>query len=254
MSLTAQVKAEAKRLGARIVGVGSVDRWVNAPKGHRPQDFIPQAKAVVSFGLPLFKAMSRWRDFMKGSEMFPEEDAEGKPARLLAASQMYRRAQYEVVNLNLGSISYYLACFLNDLGHGAATPPITGGSTWQHVMVNEMYAMHFHQWSQRHAAVAAGLGELGLNNMLICPEYGIRVRLGSVITDAPLEPDPLDKVGETCTQCEACVKACPDEKTFGEQYTYELMPGKALTCRRFDKDRCGRDECAQCTLVCPVGK
>ena len=121
-------------------------------------------------------------------------------------------------------------------------------------MVSEMYAIYFHQWSQRHAAVAAGLGELGLNNMFICPEYGIRVRLGSVITDAPLAPDPLEKIGETCTQCGACVEACPAPKPFGERRTYELMPGYALTCCTFQKDRCGRAECAQCTLVCPVGR
>jgi len=59
MSLTAQVKEEAKRLGARIVGVGSVDRWMNAPRGHKPQDFISEAQAAVSFGLPLFKSMGR---------------------------------------------------------------------------------------------------------------------------------------------------------------------------------------------------
>ena len=52
---------------------------------------MPQAKAVLAFGLPIFKAMSRWREFMKGSEMFPEEQKEGKPVRELAASQMYRR-------------------------------------------------------------------------------------------------------------------------------------------------------------------
>lgn len=252
-SLTAQVKKEAKRLGARIVGVGTVDRWVNAPKGHRPQDFVPGARAVVSFGLPLFKAMSRWREFMKGSEMFPERKEEGRPVRVLAASQMYRRMQYDAVNLNLMSIAYYLGCFLDDVGHEVVTPPITGGTGWASTMVNEMYAIHFHQWSQRHAAVACGLAELGLNNMFVCPEYGIRVRLGSAITNAPLVADPLDKVGATCTQCRSCIEACPDPETFGEPLTYELVPGRALTCCTFDKDRCGRDECAQCILVCPAG-
>jgi len=34
--LTEQVKEEAKRLGARIAGIGVLDRWANAPKGHKP--------------------------------------------------------------------------------------------------------------------------------------------------------------------------------------------------------------------------
>ncbi len=254
VALTAQVKEQARLLGARIVGVGTPDRWVNAPRGHKPQDFIPEARAVVSFGMPLFRAMSRWPDFMKGSEMFPEEREEGKPVRALAAMQMYGRMQYDAVNLCLTSLAYRLGCLLNDLGYQVVTPPATGGSGWANSMVKEMTGIFFHQWSQRHAAVAAGLGELGLNNMFICPEYGIRVRLGSVITDAPLVADPLDKIGEVCTQCEACTGACADPDVFGQRRTYELVPGHSLTCCTFQKDRCRAGECAQCLSACPVGK
>ena len=254
VALTQQVKDEARRLGARIVGVGSPDRWRNAPKGHAPQDFVPDAKAVIALGLPLFKGMSRWREFMKGSEMFSEEDGQDKPVRLGAANQMYRRMQYDAVNLELMSITYRLAAFLNDLGYDVVTPPITGGAGWANAMVDEMYRIYFHQWSQRHAAVACGLGDLGLNAAFLCPEYGLRVRLGSVITNAPLAADPLDRIGTTCTRCGKCVEACADPKTFGDPTVYELVPGCDLTCCTFDKDRCERDLCAQCTLVCPVGK
>ena len=47
IAITAEVKEHARQLGARIVGVGTSDRWLNAPKGRRPQDFMPQAKAVL---------------------------------------------------------------------------------------------------------------------------------------------------------------------------------------------------------------
>jgi len=134
------------------------------------------------------------------------------------------------------------------------TPPITGGSGWQNAMVREMYAIGFHQWSQRHAAVGAGLGELGLNNAFICPEYGIRVRLGSVITNAPLVADPLDKIGEVCTQCGACTAACPDPMTFGGQQTQQLVSGYTLTYREFDKERCEGARCARFIVACPVGR
>ena len=87
MSITAEdVKAEAKRWGARIVGVGSVDRWMNAPKGHKPRDFLPKAESVIVFGIPQFKAMAKWRNFMKGSDMYPEEKVEGFPNRFTAES------------------------------------------------------------------------------------------------------------------------------------------------------------------------
>ena len=48
-------------------------------------------------------------------------------------------------------------------------------------------------FSNRHAAVRAGLGEFGLNNVVVTPEYGPRVRFNSVITQAELEPSPLLK-------------------------------------------------------------
>ena len=249
-SLTGRVKKEAERLGARIVGIGTPDRWVNAPKGHRPQDFLPGATAVVSFGVPLFKGMTQWRGFMKGSEAFPEQKTGDRPPRLDAAWQIYGRMHYDAVNLALMSIAYNLGCFLNDNGHDVVTPGVTEGSGWARVKGMG----YFHQWSQRHAAVAAGLGELGLNNMFISPEYGIRVRLGSLITNAPLTPDRLDKIGQICTGCRECVDACTDPETFGDQRTQVLVPGYTLTYCAFDKKKCGGDRCSRCIAVCPVGK
>ncbi len=58
------------------------------------------------------------------------------------------------------------------------------------------------------AAVEAGLGTRGKNDLVITPDYGPRVRLFGVITDADLECTPkLDK--NFCIDCDACIKACP---------------------------------------------
>ena len=48
------------------------------------------------------------------------------------------------------------------------------------------------EWSHRQAAIAAKLGVRGLNNLLITPEYGAYVRLGSMLTTAQLEPTERD--------------------------------------------------------------
>ncbi len=62
--------------------------------------------------------------------------------------------------------------------------------------------------SLRHAAEAAGLGKLGLNRLLISPEFGSRLRLGGVVTNADLAPD--DVLSESpCDNCMECVAACP---------------------------------------------
>jgi epoxyqueuosine reductase len=252
--LAQRVKAEARRLGARLVGIASVDRWLNAPKGHGPSSFLPTARSVVSFALPVFRPMTQWRDFMTGSEMFCEEEGTERPHRRSAALQIYQRMQYDAINLNLMSIANFLGCFLYDLGFAVVTPPVTVGSGFANLMVKEMGAIKFAQWSQRHAAVCCGLGELGMNNAVITPEYGLRVRFGSLITDAPLEADPLDRIGAVCTHCRACVEACPDSATFAEEYSYELLPGVRLTTCRFRKELCGGSSCSACLRDCPVGR
>ena len=71
----------------------------------------------------------------------------------------------------------------------------------------------------KKAAELAGMGTIGLNQLLITPEYGPRVRMSAFITDATLEAGkPLD--GALCDNCGACVRNCPagairEDDTFG---------------------------------------
>ena len=62
--------------------------------------------------------------------------------------------------------------------------------------------------SLKHAATSAGLGEIGRNNLLLTPQYGPHQRLGALITEAPLAPDPPFE-GKLCTKCGKCERACP---------------------------------------------
>ena len=47
-----------------------------------------------------------------------------------------------------------------------------------------------------------------MNHTLLTKAYGPRVRLVSVITDAPLPPDPLID-GDICIRCGAYARRCP---------------------------------------------
>jgi epoxyqueuosine reductase QueG len=66
-------------------------------------------------------------------------------------------------------------------------------------------------FSYRHAAVAAGLGELGWNQLVITPQFGPRVWLMAVITNADLAPDPLYDGPKLCLEdeCNLCIDNCP---------------------------------------------
>lgn len=73
--------------------------------------------------------------------------------------------------------------------------------------------------SHRHAAVQAGLGRIGLSHHFLHPVFGLRVRLSSVLTTAPLAADEPMK-NEVCLgeKCSLCVKSCPGQairKKFG---------------------------------------
>jgi epoxyqueuosine reductase len=59
----------------------------------------------------------------------------------------------------------------------------------------------------RAAAVRAGVGWWGKNAMVLAPGVGPWMLLGSVVTDAPLPPDP--PMERDCGTCTACLPACP---------------------------------------------
>ena len=64
----------------------------------------------------------------------------------------------------------------------------------------------------RAAAQRAGLGWYGRNTLLLLPGQGSWFLLGSVVTDAPLEPTPPSGhsgPAEGCGSCHRCVTACP---------------------------------------------
>ncbi len=64
--------------------------------------------------------------------------------------------------------------------------------------------------SLEHAAVTAGLGEIGYQGLFMTRAYGIRQTLGLLVTDLLIEPGPGDDgAGPVCDRCLACVKACP---------------------------------------------
>jgi len=59
----------------------------------------------------------------------------------------------------------------------------------------------------RAAAVRAGVGWWGKNTMVLVPGAGPWVLLGSVVTDAPVDPTP--PMVRSCGSCTACLPACP---------------------------------------------
>ena len=270
--LTTEVKGQAREIGARLVGVTEVERLSEAPKGHRPGDFLPGASSVVVMGLPILRAFGRFAEFLQDSEKVPEFVRRGGSdsipilggymevsfaTRRLIGEHIYRRCAYEFLNMELRRLSFYLALYLEEKGYDAIYMPTTYGSsfTWNqtHPMPNMMGPM-----STRHAAVAAGLGKFGMNNLLMTPKYGCMVRFVAVITSAKLQSDPLLEE-EICLgeKCSVCKKKCPND-CFSELQEYDFGQAHARMWK-IDSALCGgytnksRHVCErECLTACPL--
>lgn len=86
-------------------------------------------------------------------------------------------------------------------------------------------------WSHRHAAYIAGLGTWGVNHGLIT-EKGLSGRIGTLVTDAYVEPTKRPEI-EACLykrngSCKLCVDACP-VSALGVPDTYKNWDCKAVT-------------------------
>jgi epoxyqueuosine reductase len=76
-------------------------------------------------------------------------------------------------------------------------------------------------FSQRHAAIAAGLGNWGRHNLVIHPQLGSRVLFSTVLSDLEIQPDPLVK-DDLCLHCNICVENCPGRALDEEGKTNEF--------------------------------
>lgn len=113
-------------------------------------------------------------------------------------------AVYQAANRLLDEIAFKTAVALEKDGYRALPIPasqVLDRNAWQGAI------------SHKAVARMAGLGWQGKSLLLITPEYGPRVRLVSVLTEATLDVDgPVDNRCGDCTQCR---DACPAQAIKG---------------------------------------
>lgn len=213
-----------------LMGVADVGRWEDAPfrpwmpEAFYPRSIVPEARSVIVIGLPV-----------------------SLPVIETAPSIWYREL-YRTVNTLLDEYTYRIATYLSEEGYPSVFVP-RDGYTGIDVLLEKPVAF----FSHRHAAYFAGLGTFGVNNMLLTPEYGPRVRFGSVITAAELPPDPLPEEN-LCTHCMACVRMCPAGALGEEEYPAGLTDKRACAENSARLERRGLAPCGICIRVCPIGR
>lgn len=116
--------------------------------------------------------------------------------------------------------------------------------------------------SHRAAAIRAGLGWIGKSNALVTPEFGPRVRLGTLMFE-PLEDEILADVPRYqsgCGTCKVCVTHCPAYALTGETWVRGIEREAIVDVRACSEhmheayQHIGRGVvCGICIAKCPVG-
>jgi len=105
-------------------------------------------------------------------------------------------------------------------------------------------------WSERHAAYAAGLGTFGLSKGLISRK-GVAGRYISVITNAVFAPDerPYTGIYDYCIQCGACIRNCPASAISAEKGKNHYLCSEFLESTR--AKYAPRYGCGKCQIKVP---
>jgi len=227
--LTEDVKNLALSMGMDLVGIAPTYRFSRAPEQLRPEAYIKDAKSVVVLvahipagvgevagyrlvELPGEAGLSPDTVYLNlpfGEDLYISSK-DGKMVKSPKSYGPYAWFGYGLLNYELNFAGARIARFLENRGYIALPIPATG-------MPHRYFRMG--DFSHRHAAVAAGLGELGLNRLLMTPQYGSYQRIISIITTAPLEEDPMYNGPKLCDPEKCgyrCVKMCPVGALEGE--------------------------------------
>ncbi|MFC1717605.1 hypothetical protein ACFL6S_28345 [Candidatus Poribacteria bacterium] len=144
------------------------------------------------------------------------------------------KRHYYFINEILGGIALAAISALLEAGKRAILSPYSG-----------VYA--------KDAAALAGIGIIGKNNLLITGQFGPRVRLRTIITDAELQKNP-QKLKSPCDDCPRfCWSACPAQAFATGRFSREA-------CIEYDGGHAEKPSensnlhCRECELACPLGK
>ena len=222
-----QIADKAKDLGANLVRVCSVDKWETEPiqnPEYWPQNSWPWVKNVIVLGIPLFAPMTFTTPSMVYQELYD------------TSNRVLDDIAYKLTNYITTELGYRALFFPRDCYYSIDVLMKNPNASFSHVV----------------AAYYAGMGTFGDSHNLITKEYGPRLRIVSVLTDAPVSPDPqLEK--DLCIHCKKCLKACPVhcfEEKENNLFSYDKI---ACTQHHVDIKNENHWPCGVCMNVCPVG-
>ena len=216
-----QIRARAGELGIDLIGFAAKDRFEGQPPERDPKSIFAEFETMILIGRMVP------RGSLRGAAEGTTFASYGNFGCKMLDDQFVATATYNLVRFI--EDSGYEACpiFPNPFAINNMGVPVEPGKPAPNVTPDFDYA-----------AVACGLGELGMNGMFLSPELGPRQRFQMILTDLPLESDPLYDGPTLCDRCGKCMEACPlHALDLGKTETREIC-GKVFVCGSYDNTLC----------------
>ena len=211
------------KLDVELIGVASVEESNSKELKSSATSLLPGAKSVVVLGKEIYKEVI---SLLRPSK----EVGEAEYGELLGPHGDYLAGR-------LTRAVHQLADIFRKETYRSLALPAVGCPTDQ----RSLTAI----FSYKHAGQLAGLGVIGRHSLLITPEFGPRVRLACLLTEASLEPSSLIQ-RDNCINCDACIRECPAQALEiprqGESYSMNKF-----ACRTY---RQAGLTCSVCMKVC----
>jgi epoxyqueuosine reductase QueG len=191
-----------------------------------PNELLENARTVITYFIPF------------------EERIAISNRDLEISSKEWAHAYVETNNL-IAEVNIFLSKILKSSGYETKIMPATHNFNEKELLSD---------WSHKHVAYIAGLGDFGLHKMLIT-ERGCCGRLGSLITSAKIEPTTRTN-NEYCLyfhnqSCMKCVEKCVFDALSIENFDRHKCYNKCLENAKIYAHLGLVDVCGKCVSVVP---
>jgi epoxyqueuosine reductase QueG len=223
-----------KQAGAYDVRVADPRRgFEHAEPGRHPLELWPACRSVVVFAV----AMSPQCELTYVGPHSPTTDA-----RTMRFNPSFDHAVERLAHLFVATIAFWGASLLQEQGHrvslsASGLPGLLSEPTTP----------------SKLCAYEAGLGVYGRSGLILHPELGNRLSIGTLLTDALLAPDPRLTDFEPCNGCNRCIRLCPagaydEAKSYPHSWSREKCQSKTTQIAATGY------KCNNCFIACPAGQ
>ena len=115
-------------------------------------------------------------------------------------------------------------------------------------------------FSFKFAAVHAGIGWIGKNDVIITEKYGPRIRLSAILIDYPFPYGEIISESKCPTDCHSCISACPYHALSGETWSIDVYRDALIDYTLCNEKRTSfmqllgrKNACGLCLAACPIG-